>query len=56
MKKRSTKTNDEYKLILKELEQLNENHDKVKVILDSRFSELNKKISVVLTALNQFNI
>lgn len=47
-------TNDYYRLILKELEQLNENHNRVKTILDTRFTELHKKISNVLTALNEF--
>lgn len=38
---------DYSKLVLKELERLNENSDKMRTDMDNRFSELNRKIGVV---------
>jgi hypothetical protein len=40
---------DYSKLVLKELERLNENQDKMRTDLDTRFSELNAKLSDVKT-------
>lgn len=36
---------DYSKLVLKELERLNENYDKMRTDMDSRFSELNQKLT-----------
>jgi peptidoglycan hydrolase CwlO-like protein len=38
---------DYSKLVLKELERLNENYDKMRVDMESRFNELNRKLSEV---------
>jgi len=38
---------DYSKLVLKELERLNENYDKMREDIDNRFSELNNKLSEV---------
>jgi hypothetical protein len=39
--------NDYSKLVLKELERLNDNYDKMRDEMDKRFSELNHKISEI---------
>ena len=38
---------DYSKLVLKELERLNENYDKMRTDMDTRFSELNQKLTEV---------
>jgi len=38
---------DYSKLVLKELERLNDNYDKMRADMDNRFSELNQKLSEV---------
>ena len=38
---------DYSKLVLKELERLNENHEKMRTDMDTKFSELNQKLSEV---------
>jgi len=38
---------DYSKLVLKELERLNENYDKMRTDMDSRFTELNQKLTEV---------
>lgn len=38
---------DYSKLVLKELERLNENYDRMRTDMDSRFSELNQKLTEV---------
>jgi peptidoglycan hydrolase CwlO-like protein len=38
---------DYSKLVLKELERLNENYDKMRTDMDNRFSELNQKLTEV---------
>ena len=39
--------NDYSKLVLKELERLNENYDKMRTDMDTRFGELNQKLTEV---------
>jgi hypothetical protein len=39
--------NDYSKLVLKELERLNENHEKMRTDMDTKFGELNQKLTEV---------
>jgi hypothetical protein len=41
--------NEYSKLVLKELERLNENHEKMRYDFDNRFNEINSKLSEVKT-------
>jgi hypothetical protein len=46
---------DYSRLVLKELERLNENYDKMRVDMDSRFSELNRRITEIGTMEHKVN-